>query len=565
MGFGRTAKLAGGAAAAVAALWILGFYVARLDMPLPIFAGDEAAYLIRALIPAEVVAGNPHVQGVNNGLFLSLIRGIEAVTPNYIFWHRLTDAAAYLAGLLLLHRTATRGLPREQQIVLLLLAIGFPYYRFAFSNLPEGLYVGVLALFCVALTGLYRARPLLHGLLAGALAACLVLVKPHGLAVVAAFVALVVMDAAASRGWREAPARLAGFAATFFLAGNLIQLTAGQEAQGSLAFFLGDFYGGVLGAAPPPAAGGLGALAFGSMTSGMAVLAGIPAVVGLQDIVRRRRGARDRGASGLGASDLLFLLLLLSLAATLVMVTVFAMKVASNPGETKRLWGRYFEFYAPLIWFAAAPAMARLPARDRRTRLACALVLAAGVGGLLLSFRAGIVIFPWDASILLAFFHPDPERANLGVQAPYRALAVAASLLAALAMAAGVRPARVGLAHILALGLLSVHLDHVWLKAMLDARAAFARDIRAVSPMVPERPGALVLLTPDPNEAHLGFLRLDPQPKVVVSTPGEVPARELAAAEALLVGDPAPPPGDWVQVYAGRELWLYRPGGAGGP
>ena len=44
------------------------------------------------------------------------------------------------------------------------------------------------------------------------------------------------------------------------------------------------------------------------------------------------------------------------LAATLAMVAIFAGKaLVYGPNETGRLWGRYFEFFVPIIWLAAAP------------------------------------------------------------------------------------------------------------------------------------------------------------------------------------------------------------------
>ena len=54
--------------------------------------------------------------------------------------------------------------------------------------------------------------------------------------------------------------------------------------------------------------------------------------------------------------------------------------------------------------------------------------MVAGLAGLLASLQAGIVLFPWDAGILTAFFRPDPVRAPLPTVMPYLALAVGAVL-----------------------------------------------------------------------------------------------------------------------------------------
>jgi hypothetical protein len=545
-------------AAACVTLAILAFYASRLSMPLPLFAGDEAAYLIRALYPDARVAADPYVLPLNNGVHLSVMRAVYATGAPLVIGDRLVNAAAYLAGIGLLWRASVRGLARREQVAFGLLALGFPYYRFAVSNMAEGLYVGVLAALCLVTGRWFRARPLLHALLAGALCAVLVLVKPNGVAVVAALVVLALLDAAVSGGWRRVAVRLAVFAAAFFALGNLIQSAAEEPAADPLAFFVGDAYSHVLaqGNAPHPLA--IAGLVLGSMTSAMAILAGAPVVVGLADLAQRWRSRRD-GFVAEGA-DLIFLLLVLSLAATLAMVTIFAVKIASTAGESGRLWGRYFEYFAPLIWLAAAPALAR--PIDRGTAWTCAAAMLAGLAGLLLSFRAGIVLFPWDSSALTAFFAPDPARAPLGPEMPYRALAVAATVLAA-ALLLRVRPTYVGLGLVLALGALSTRLDHIWLGLLVQQRYAFERDIRAIVPRLPPEPAPIVLLAPDANDGHLGFLRLQARPHVVEGPPSQAPPAQLALARAVVVSGPeTPPAGPWRRTFKGEVLSLYEPAAA---
>jgi hypothetical protein len=252
-----------------------------------------------------------------------------------------------------------------------------------------------------------------------------------------------------------------------------------------------------------------------------------------------------------------FVLLVLSLIATLAMVTIFAMKISSTPSETKRLWGRYFEFLAPMIWLAAAPALAR-PAAPR-VRLACSAVMLAGLAGLIASFRAGIVLFPWDASILTAFFHSDPVRAAAEFSIPFRGLAIAVSLAAAGALALRARPLQAGVGLILALGVLSTWLDHIWVGPMAAQRNALEHDVRALAPRLPPT-GDIVLLAPDENTGHLGFLRLEARPRVLLGPPGRTPLALLIGAQAVVAaGSEAPPGGPWTRAYQGSELSLYRP------
>ena len=552
----------GWAAAALLALAIFGFYAARLALPMPLYPADEAAYLIRALYPPRVVDTlNPYVAAANNGVHLSVIRAVYELGAPLIVGDRLVNAAAYLGGLLLLWRASAAKAPKGEQAALLLLAIGFPYYRFAFSNLAEGLFVGVLALLLVATGRWYRSRPLLHAVLAGALGAVLVLVKPNGVASLAALGAVAVVDTAVSGGWRRLPVRVLLAAVVFFALGNLIQVAAQEPAAHPLAFYVSTVYGALAALTPRPHDVLLGLFALAAMTCASAVLAGAPVAIGLSDLIGRWRAARSGQGGGrfeANGGDLIFAMLVLALGATLVMAAVFAMKTASTPGETGRLWGRYFEFFAPMIWIAAAPALGR-PV-GRATALASAGVMLAGLAGLIVCLHRGIVLFPWDASQLTAFFHTDPVRAPLGLKTPYQALAAAATLLAAGAIAWRARPAQAGLWLTLALAVLSTQLDQAWQAGMIAQRAALARDVAKIAPALP-RTGEVLLLAHDANDGHLGFLGLDARPQVILGPTGDAPPEALAVAQAVVVaGADRPPGGPWTRVYQGDELSLYRPG-----
>ncbi|MFL5298404.1 MAG: hypothetical protein ACJ798_18655 [Phenylobacterium sp.] len=543
----------GALAALAVTLAILGFYASRLSMPLPIYASDEAAYLIRALYPDDVVARNPAVTMITNGVHLSVIRAAYETGGPYIIIDRIADALAYLGGMVVLWRIGTRGLARRDQAALLMLALGFAYWRFAASNLAEGLFVGVLALICWVTQRWWRARPMVHALAAGALMAALVLVKPHGLAVAAGLAAVAIADAAIGRDWRRVAIRIAIFAPAFFLVGNLIQRGAQEPVANPFTFFMSQFYASALGQMTVPNAATLALQALGGMVAACAVLAGTPLVAGGVEIVERWR-LRGRDFR-LAPRDVVFLLLAGSLAATLVMVAIFAFKVASSPGETQRLWGRYFEFYAPVLWLAAAPAIAR--PQGHRTALACGAVTLVGLGGLLSVLQGGVVLFPWDASVLTAFFESDPVRAPLNFPVPYRALAAGTTLLAAIAYALRGRATYVGLALVLVLSALSTWQDYVWVGAMVKYRNALERDVRRIWPALPPEPAAIALLTPDANVGHLGFLRLHARPTVVLS-PSDWPMA-VTGAEAVVMGGPdAPPGGPWREVYKGQELSLWR-------
>jgi hypothetical protein len=554
--------------AALGVLAILGFYAERLTVPLPLFAADEAAYLLHALYPDPVVARNPYVAGVVNGAHLSVIRAVFEAGLPLVVGDRIVNLTAYLAGLLALwwasvKRTAV-PVPGELGLALLLLAVGFPYYRFAASNLAEGLFVGVFAALILVTRRWWRSRPLVHAALAGTLGAVLVLVKPNGVAELAALGAVGVLDALmakedAAQDWRRLPVRIVVFALAFFTVGNLIQWQADEPVAHAWSFFVGPIYGATIAATAPKGAAALGALGVAAMTSASAVLAGAPAVVGLSDLWRRWRAA-PKAAKGTRfeaeGGDLAFLLVLVSLLATIAMVGVFTMKVASTAGETLRVWGRYFEFFAPMLWLTAAPALAR--GLGGRTAAAAAAVTFAGLAGLLACFRAGIVLFPWDASVLTAFFQADPVRAPLNFALPLRALSILAVLLAGAAYAARLKPAFVGLALTLALGGLSTWLDGAWDGPLVAQRAAFNRDMAAIRPRLLAESDVTVL-SPDVNETHLAFLLLDARPHVVAGPPDQAPAADLQGATAVIVSGPATPPGGpWTPAFRGEQLTLYQ-------
>jgi hypothetical protein len=69
----------------------------------------------------------------------------------------------------------------------------------------------------------------------------------------------------------------------------------------------------------------------------------------------------------------------------------------------------------------------------------------------------------------------------------------------------------------------------------------------------------MVLLAPDENDGHLGFLRLDARPRVFLGPPGKLAPAYLQGASAVVVSGPEPPPGRWRRVYQGEDLSLFKP------
>jgi hypothetical protein len=544
----------GAAALSLAALSIiLVYYADRLFLPQPIYAGDVGSYLISALFSPADAARNPFHGEAGNSLFLMAIRALHGVSGHYLTWLSVANLAGYVGGLTAVHRVSVRGLPAKERWGFLLVALAFPYYRFVVVGLPEGAYVAVLAAICVVTASLYATRPMLHAALAGGLAAALALVKPHGVTIAAAFAAVAVLEAMITGRWTRGGLRILVLAAAFLAVGNGIVAATGEPIANPLTFFVGAYYGQTLAVTPPPGAGMLGLLAFFSMISALALFVGLPCLAALGEIAGRWRA--ERRDMQLRGQDALVLLLMAATLATVIMVSLFAIKAAVQEGETRRLWGRYFEFFTPLLWLAAAPYLVRWQQRaGRAERLIAAGVMLAGLGGLLLSFRAGIVLFPWDATALTAFFHPDPVRASLGVRLPFRALAVAASVAAAAAIAWRAPPWRVAAPYFLALGLLSTWLDHVWVGPIAQQRTEFDADIQAAAVMTPDEPLLNAVLAVDNNDANLSFLGLGGFTQVLLAQADARPPVEALDYMNLVVVGPARAPRGWACPYRGRQL-----------
>lgn len=555
-----------------AAFCVALVYVNLIFQPLPLYAGDEGAYLIRALYGKQLRIDPtlaPHIQELSNTAFLLIIRAVTYATENLLQWMRVLGACAYFGGLLLVWRAtrARRDLPAGAGF--LLLALAFPYYRYTVTAMPEGWYVGLLGVLVLTTARLYLTRPIAHALLAGALTGVLVLLKPHGVAVAAAFIALAIIDAMGGRrDLRVLAARLLLFAIAFLAAGNLVQLAANEPIAHPFTFFVGGHYTETL-ERPTTAAGivvALKSLALG--VSAMLLLAGVPIATGLARIATRwRRSPRD---FRLDASELTFLLILLSTAATLAMVAVFSMKLLALYGaaESNRLWGRYFEFFAPMLWLAAAPFITEFERDGGRTwRLSMATIVQIGLAGLSAFLWTDVMLFPWDAAALTAFFVPNLQRFDLAPIVPYFAIAAVVSLAAAMAVGLSTwKTSRIWLAYFVVLGVLSTSVDSAWRRGIADNWRQLEAETNLANTIVSPLPGAVAAVVGDPNSGHITFIRLKARPHMIQAVgQAEVSADRLAGYDTVIVVGPHSIAGSWRLLFKGRQLSVLQRYSAGPP
>lgn len=537
-----------------AAAGVFLFYVNRLFAELPLYAGDEGAYLIRALYGEQLrldPGAYAELQRVENTAYFWVIRLVDSLSLNVIQWLRLLGAAAYFGGMVLIYDVARRAAGSREAAALLLVGLVFPYYRFVFSAMPEGLFVGCLCLMVWVLHRTYQSAPIRGALMLGVLAALLVLLKPNGLVAVIAFPLVAALETWLGRGSAaRLTVRLACFLAAFFVAGVAAKLLAGVPLDHAMMFFWGDHYADQMNkagerklSAPVMAAAG--------MLAACAVFAAVPILAGLRDLSRR-----VVARTPLPADQLAFLFVALCLAGALSMVAIFAFKMSFNAGETKRIWGRYFEFYVPMLWILAAVPLRRWRGPEMRwVRILAAGAIIAGAVVLAVLFKLGVQLFPWDATAITAFAAPDAVAFPYEYLGGARLLAFAATAAAALATVLGAPLRETWVAFFVALGLLSTRADDAWVGEIAEQNQAMEHELHIVRYLAGERPTVVVAQTM--NQGQIAFMRLQGDATVVLpDTAGRLP-RITDYRHAVVFGTLALPP-PWVNTYSGQTLRFYE-------
>lgn len=533
---------------------MLLFYVNRLFAELPLYAGDEGAYLIRALYGRELTFDPGRyqtVQPVANTLYFAIIRLVDVLSLNVIPWMRLIGALSYFGGLALLYSIAVRECGRKVALGFLLIAAVFPYYRFAFSAMPDGVYAGLLSLIAFVVYRTFQSRPLLGAALVGGLSGGLVLVKPHGVVVVAAYAALCLVEVLVRRsGARILLGRLILFGLAFLTVGVGIELAAGQPLSQAVTFFEGAAYAEHLGHTPAANALGVATLSATSMLALSAVLVGVPMIAAVT-MMLRERGRLD-------PADLAFLFVVLCLAGTLAMVAIFAFKMAVIETETKRLWGRYFEFYVPMLWLLAARPLTtwELSPSMLGRGLAAAAVLV-GLAGLLAVLALGVRLNPWDGTAVTAFASPDVMPFPFGHIGGSRLVAILATLAVAVATLAGMSVRRAWPAYFVVLGLLSTRADDAWVGEFAQRSRLIEHELHIADALTVDQIGPTVVIVDNVNDGHVAYLYLKGQVTVRTTPQGRVTEHALRGAQNAIVFGARTLGPRWRKVFSGRELAAY--------
>lgn len=531
-----------------AAIAVALVYVDRVFLEAPLYTGAESTHLVHALFGKTLAAQPdllPQAQSTGDTLFGLLIRALTYATQNLLPWLRILGAAAYFGGLALALASVRTSMDRPGWIAAALVALAYPYYRFAAAALPEGWYVLLLGAAVLATARLYGPRPIAHAALAGVLVGALTLLKPQGPALGIALLLLAVVDLLLGRrDLRIFVGRIAVLAAAFLASVNLLQLAANQASSEPLTFYLEHRYDGLLEGAISQDGWIAGARGLVAMAASCVMLAGIAALTGLLRVEMRWRWHRGRGRFFLTPHEASFLLVLFTAALTLVLTALLGTGEAANP---TRIWGRQFEALVPLLWIAAAPFIGEFDrAGGRWWRLAMGAVPVVGLSVLAACLLGGVVPRAWDAAALSAFSLESP---------------ITAILAGAIVVAAGAATAfrtwpvmGVWLTAFAALAALSTALDVRWERATSAARGALAQDLTAAAAIIEQRPGGVALLAQDPIQARLAYLRLRARPITVQAAPDAARLTEIDTIVSL--GAQAPGPG-WKVSFHGAGLTVY--------
>jgi hypothetical protein len=531
-----------------AAIAVALVYLDRVFLEAPLYTGAESTHLVHALFGKTLAAQPdllPQAQSTGDTLFGLLIRALTYATQNLLPWLRILGAAAYFGGLALALASVRTSMDRPGWIAAALVALAYPYYRFAAAALPEGWYVLLLGAAVLATARLYGPRPIAHAALAGVLVGALTLLKPQGPALGIALLLLAVVDLLLGRrDLRIFVGRIAVLAAAFLASVNLLQLAANQASSEPLTFYLEHRYDGLLEGAISQDGWIAGARGLVAMAASCVMLAGIAALTGLLRVEMRWRWHRGRGRFFLTPHEASFLLVLFTAALTLVLTALLGTGEAANP---TRIWGRQFEALVPLLWIAAAPFIGEFDrAGGRWWRLAMGAVPVVGLSVLAACLLGGVVPRAWDAAALSAFSLESP---------------ITAILAGAIVVAAGAATAfrtwpvmGVWLTAFAALAALSTALDVRWERATSAARGALAQDLTAAAAIIEQRPGGVALLAQDPIQARLAYLRLRARPITVQAAPDAARLTEIDTIVSL--GAQAPGPG-WKVSFHGAGLTVY--------
>jgi hypothetical protein len=343
----------------------------NLALPRPFVFGDELLYAILSRFCGReaLLIGNPLTPVLPNLLYFHLYQKVFFFGENYLEAAKVLNVIFFAIALAALY--ATVRLFQARKTALLVVAMtgfaGIGIYSACF--MPESMYFCLFSLLIFVFVRYIHARPLLASTLCGICLAAEILVKPHGLILIAPWLIAVIL---LRLPWRQT----AGMALCFILS-----VAVGTEAlnfilSGELALGLGTGYGPI--AARSVTSGSLDRIIglMGAHLAALSTLYALPLLVTVCYLLQPSTGLTEK-AVRLRALALLILTCLITLIFT---TSKFTTLWPTGDPDAMRLHVRYYDFLLPwlvALFFCTWPELDWSKRRHRQLFLAGGIVLGA--------------------------------------------------------------------------------------------------------------------------------------------------------------------------------------------
>jgi phosphoglycerol transferase len=413
------------AAVVIVAAFTIFLIVAHLGLDSPILSGDEYAYFANSReFPnnAAVARYQPDVPAVNNILYLWIGNIFWNHFNNPLLAARIVQSVMYLAILFLLYAIARKFMRLSSSICVALLGFVSALSSYSAYFMPETTYFLIFYSFFAA-TVLLLDQPFLNSVVSGFLVALLMLTKPNGVAIAAAWmvgsVVYLMLPRLVTRS--QSATRLALVLFPLSVYASLVVMGSLFRGQFSAnpALFIGDFYSRVLSGQwqSPLNWFNLATVAVGNVTA-LCMLVGLPLAYALFFPFELRSQSRK---SDIGIQDNLYRhliyawILLISVSAFAVAMTViFTTQIGGS--EIVRIHGRYYSFIVPIYLILMFATVTLFGASSRLQSIVIRAAALLGVAVALFAlfyWRSKYVVNPYDFPELFALTdEPWSENAS---------------------------------------------------------------------------------------------------------------------------------------------------------
>ena len=388
----------------------------------PVYSSDEfghwansrylAAHLAPALFDPFLPQLNNHLYFLATGWIARAPEGATAMrTLNYVF------IALSAVSIYSLARTFV-AMPLAVLAAAFVFAFGFTAYGVAV--MPEMLFMFIMTGLALVMTRAWSPRRPIASFGVGVIVGALMMVKPHGIAVLLSSAAtMIVVPVVLGRRLRAAMGAAPDLLALVVGTSISIMLIA-SLARGALvlspAAFIGEFYSGVASSSTPFLATLVDIVRYFAGHCVVLLLFFSPTVVLGASIVPwlLGNGVGERDAAKLRSLLVLTVFTLLSALSVFTMVSIFSHSAGGGLAfEANRIHGRYWGALIPLFVtmtmavFSISSRNQNLPSKAGRwAERAAGLIWLTVILIFALITSSSFAIYPWDFPELFAFYRP---------------------------------------------------------------------------------------------------------------------------------------------------------------